>query len=273
MRYFLSTIADVRDDWDFDTNTYTIHYTHNTSAVAQKYGLGLELAEFCISENCDDPSRIIDFFEENVNAVKDHIFHAPYNELFPHAIEPAIARVAAERYDQSYKLCLKYGVEKMVVHANYVPTLYFPSWFIPQQIKFWKQFLEEHPGNTQIVIENVMESLPYLITDIVKGVDDERFRMCLDLGHANLHHEKTLDEWLEECAPYISHLHIHNNDGPSDGIAGTGDFHRALGNGIIDYDRLLKKADSLIGDLTASVESYELEESAKWLVDHGFIEI
>ncbi len=273
MKYYLSTIADVLDEWDENTKTEVIHYVHATEPVASKYGLGLELAEFCISENCDDPSLIMDFFEENVALNNDFILHAPYNELFPHAIEPAVVRVAEERYDQSYKLCLKYGVKKMVVHANYVQALYFPSWFIPQQISFWKIFLREHPGDTKIVIENVMEAEPYLITEIVKGVDDERFRMCLDFGHANLHPEHTLDEWLEDCAPYISHLHIHNNDGPSKGIAGTGDFHRGLGKGIIDYEHLLKKADELINipDLTASVESYDLEESALWLREKGFI--
>ncbi len=272
MKYYLSTIADVIDEWDENNKTEVIHYVHATSAVAKKYGLGLELAEFCISENCDDPSRIMDFFEENVRSNDDLLLHAPYNELFPHAIEPAVVREAEQRYDQSYKICQKYGIKKMVVHANYIQSLYFPTWFIPQQISFWKKFLAEHPGDTQIVLENVMEGLPYLITDIVKGVDDPRFKMCFDLGHANLHPEKTLDEWLEECAPYISHLHIHNNNGPSKGIAGTGDFHSALGNGIIDYDRLLKKADSLIPDLTASVESYGLEDSASWLLEHGFIE-
>lgn len=273
MKYFLSTIGDVLDEWDEATQTELISYVHRTGPIAVKYGLGMELTEFCISENCDEPSKIMDFFEENTKYSSNLLFHAPYNELFPQAIEPAVVRVAEQRYDESYRLCLKYGFKKMVVHANCVASLYFSGYFITQQIKFWKKFLEEHPGNTQIVIENVMENEPWLITKIIEGVDDERFRMCLDLGHANLHNEHTLDYWIEECAPYISHLHIHNNNGPVQGFAGAGDLHRALGNGIIDYERLLKKVMDLCKyhDLTATIETTEMEESALWLKEKGFI--
>ena len=275
MRFYLSTIGDVIDNWDEETQTEIISYAHNVEPIAKEYGLGLELTEFCISENCDDPSKVMDFFLENTKYTDDLLFHAPYNELLPHAIEPAVVRIAEQRYDESYKMCLEYGVKKMIVHANYIASLYFSGFFITQQIKFWKKFLSTHPGDTKIVIENVMENEPFLITKIVEGVNDERFKMCLDTGHANLHPEKTLDEWLEECAPYISHMHIHNNNGPtgSTGFAGAGDLHRALGNGIIDYEKLLKKAEELIDcpDLTVTIETSEVKESVQWLREKGFI--
>ena len=273
MKFYLSTIGDVIDEWDEATQTELISYEHRTGPIAKEYGMGLELTEFCIAENCDVPSKIMDFFKENVRYTGDLLFHAPYNELFPQAIEPAVVRVAEQRYDESYRICEEYGIRKMIVHANYVASLYFSGYFITQQIKFWKRFLDTHPGKTRIVIENVMENEPWLITKIIEGVGDERFRMCLDLGHANLHPELPLEKWIEDCAPYVSHLHIHNNNGPAKGFAGAGDLHRSLGNGIIDYEKLLKKAESLITDpdLTATVESVEMEESVQWLKEHGFM--
>ena len=274
MIFYISTIGDVLDEWDEATQTELISYERRTGPIAREYGLGLELAEFCIAENCDEPSRIMGFFEENTEYSKDLLLHAPYNELFPHAIEPAVVRLAEKRYTDSYDICLNYGIKKMIVHANFVASLYFSGYFITQQIKFWKKFLKEHPGDTQLVIENVMENEPWLITKIVEGVDDERFKMCLDLGHANLHAGTTLDQWIDECAPYVSHLHIHNNNGPSNsGFAGAGDLHRGLGNGIIDYEYMLKKVEEKITypDLTLTIESYEMKESAQWLRDRGFI--
>lgn len=273
MRYYISTIADNVFKWDEETQTGTMEYEHLTGPAAKEADIGLELAEFCVSSNCQEPESIMDFFRENAkNYTKELVFHAPYNELMPHAIEPLLVEITRKRYEQAYALCEEYGCTKMIVHANYIPSLYFESWFLSRQIEFWKSFLDTNRGKCQICIENVMESRPSLITDIVKAVDDDRFRMCLDIGHANLHPVPP-EQWLEECAPYISHLHIHNNNGPTGGnIPSRGDLHNALSNGKIDYERLLKRADALIPDgLTATIESLDFADSVDWLKKKGFI--
>lgn len=273
MRYYLSTIADVEYDWNPETQTGSMCYVHNMGPLAAKYHIGLELAEFCISDNCENPSPIMPFFEENVRDFTPQLLlHAPFNELMPHAIEPLLTGVCDTRYNQSYRLAEKFGCEKMIVHANFVPSLYFESWFIEKQTAYWKRFMDEHPGSCILCLENVMEARPELITEIVARVDHPRFRMCLDIGHANLQ-PVAVETWLEDGAPYISHLHIHNNNGPVlSGPPAAGDLHRGLGNGMIDYEAILKKADKLIPDgLTATVESVEAEASCIWLKEKGFI--
>jgi len=276
MKYYLSTISDVIYSWDEENCKETISYNHVTGPIAKEYGFGLELAEYCIATNCDSPEDVRSFFMENAkNYSGDIIVHAPFNELFPHAIDPAVVRVAKERYKAIYKLCEEIGAKKMIVHANYIKALYFPSWFKERQIEFWKEFLEENKGDCIIVVENVMEPDPNLITDIIKNVNNPRLRMCLDVGHANLHRGKSVYEWIEECSPYLSHLHIHNNNGPADPNAtfeGMADLHKALGNGIIDYERILKLAESFgIDGLSATIETNEARESAEWLRNKGFI--
>lgn len=270
MKYFLSTIADV----GFEPNgeSGTISYSKKTAPIAHKYGLGLELAEFCISENTDTEfKKILPHFEYNRNSAKDAVLHAPYNELFPQAIDKLVANAALQRYEWTWDLCRHYDIHKIVVHANYVHVLYYPEWFTARHIAFWKKFLKDHPENITICIENVMEPYPALITDIIKGVDDPRLRMCLDVGHANLMEIKP-EEWIKECAPYISHYHIHNNNGPASGDRPSlGDRHRALGNGQMDMKRLLDMAEELTPNATAAVESSEAEESAEWLKEKGYI--
>jgi len=120
MNFLLSTIADVDCKWDEESKDYVICYSHNTLPDAQKYGLGLELAEFCISKNLDKIQETLKHFKENAKGVPLLTLHAPYNELFPQAIEPLLVDVCKKRFDFCYKLCEEYRIKKMVVHANYV---------------------------------------------------------------------------------------------------------------------------------------------------------
>lgn len=270
MKYYLSTIADV--DFTVVGETEEITYSKRTAEIAKRYNMGLELAEFCISENVSDKfNQILPQFEYNRNAVRDVVLHAPFNELFPHAIEKGVVELARQRYDQMWKLCASCNINKIVVHANYVHSLYYKEWFIAKNIEFWNNFLSMHPEDITICIENVMETEPSIITDILKTVNNKRLRMCLDIGHANLTDIKP-EIWLDECAEYIDHYHIHNNFGPAKGERpNQGDRHLGLGNGIMDMKALLKKAEELTPKASATVESYELEESANWLKENGFI--
>ena len=243
MKYLISTITDVvsneeNGDWE------DIRYIDRTAPLAQEYGLGLELAEFCISDNMD------------------HSF----DKVLPH-----VAAVAYERYDAAWRFCLRFGAGKMIVHANYVEDLYFPSWFTQRHTEFWRRFLDEHPENITVCVENVMERKPELLLPILEQVNDPRLRMCLDVGHANLSSAAPAD-WLRTCAPFISHYHIHNNDGPvAEGHRSMGDRHAALDKGNIDMLSLLQTAEELTPDATAAIESYEPEACVRWLRDKGLL--
>ena len=270
MEFYLSTIADV--DFEVVGETEEITYKKRTAPVAQQYGIGLELTEFCISENLDGKIHsILPHFEYNRKSVQNAILHAPYNELFPHAIDQRAVKLAWDRYDMAWNVCLHYDIHKIVVHANYVQCLYYPEWFKARNIEFWNDFLSEHKEDITICLENVMENEPTLITDIIKDVNNPRLRMCLDIGHANLSTVPP-EKWIMECAEYIDHYHIHNNNGPASGERPyLGDKHQALSNGNIDMKAILKLAEKLTPNASASVESYEIVESAKWLRENGFI--
>lgn len=271
MKYMISSISDVvteegGDDWE------RVMYVDRTAPLARESGLGIEIAEFCISDNMELKfDEVLPHVETLVSAAKYKTLHAPYNELYPMAIEPLVVEVAYKRYSQAWEYCKRFGASKMIVHANYNDDLYFPGWFIDRHTRFWKRFLSEHEGDIVICVENVGERDPELITGIIKGVDDLRLRMCLDVGHANLSGIEPI-EWVRTCAPYVSHYHIHNNFGaPKEGKRSWGDRHLGLGNGIIDMKALLDLAEELTPDATAAIESYEPEASVQWLKDNGFI--
>ena len=270
MRYYISTISDVVCE-EMESGWEKLSYIDRTAPLAKANGLGIEIAEFCISENMDCLDKVLAHVEYNASMAEDKTLHAPYNELFPMAIDQEIVKVAYRRYEQTLGYCERFGAAKMTVHGNYVEEIYFPGWFIDRHADFWKRFLVEHPSDVIICMENVMENDPDLIPAILKKVDSPRLRMCLDVGHANLSCIEPI-QWLERCAPYISHYHIHNNTGaPAQGRRSWGDRHSALGDGNIDMDALLRRAEELTPDATAAIESYHPEACVEWLKEHGFI--
>ena len=153
--------------------------------VAKEYGVNLEIAEYCTAWNMDKKFAGVDgVVKKKLEGIPASTLHAPYNELFPCAIDPKARELAAERYRQAIGLSKRYGSSKVIIHGGYNPWIYFPVWYIEQSIQFWKEFLAEDPG-VEILLENVLETEPGWLLDIVKGVDDPRLRLCLDIGHVN----------------------------------------------------------------------------------------
>ena len=230
--------------------------------IARAYCLGLEIAEYCTAWNMDD-----EFDAVHPQVLKkltgECLLHGPYNELFPCAIDRQARALAAKRYRQAIELAKGYGAKKVIIHGGYNPWIYYPVWYVEQSIVFWKEFLKEDPG-VEIVLENVLETEPQWLLDIVRGVDDPRLRLCLDIGHVNAYSKISLYDWLESWAPFLSHFHIHNNDG-------TRDRHDPLNSGSIDIEAFLRRAETLCPDATYTFELMEAESSMIWLREKGLI--
>jgi len=257
-------------------------------------------------------------------------FHAPFAELIPCAIDPLVREIAKKRYLQSVALAQSLGINRIVIHGGFIPTVYFPEWYIAESVKFWKEFLleldasvvepavfqmnrvfpieggsapssgrennlpvfagrennlpvsagdednptvstgdEDNPTvsarkkSIQIALENVMEPEPGMLVDIVRGVGDPRLGLCLDVGHANSNVSSIpVMDWVEAFAPYMFHVHLHNN-------LGDHDLHSPLGEGTIPMevvlDRLLKT------DATFTIENQNCKPSIDWLREKGYL--
>lgn len=232
----------------------------NAHIVAQRYGLGLEIAEYCTAWNMDKKfGETNALVEEKIKNCKDLVLHAPFNELFPCAIDPKARALAKERYEQAVDLAKRYAAKKVVIHGGFHPLIYYPQWYVEQSISFWRDFLKEDPG-VQIVLENVLEKDPRWMLDVVQGVDHPQLRLCLDVGHVNAYSDISVMDWVDAWAPYLSHFHIHNNDG-------SWDTHSALWEGKIPMKDLLKKAEQLCPEATFSLELMESEPSVRWLLE------
>ena len=245
-------------------NLYLSTISTDAACVAREYGFGLELAEFCTAWNMDEKFAHVDnVVKKKLVGIPRSLLHAPYNELFPCAIDKKARALAAERYRQATDLAGHYGSRKVIIHGGYNPRIYFPEWYVKQSVLFWQEFLRQDPG-VEIVLENVLEDDPRWLPDIVAGVDDPRLRLCLDIGHVNAYSGVPATDWLELWAPFLSHLHIHNNDG-------TRDAHNALNDGTIPIKELLLQANRLCPDATYTLELMRDAPSVLWLKENDLL--
>ena len=241
-------------------NTYISTIASDAKALAQKCGLGLEIAEYCTAWNMDEKfEEVHPKVQEEIAGIPSRILHAPFNELFPCAIDKKARELAASRYRQAIELAKDYGATKVVIHGGYNPWIYYPVWYVEESIKFWKAFLEEDHG-VEIVLENVLEEEPGMLLDIVTAVDNPNLRLCLDIGHVNAYAKVPVMQWLESWKDYLSHFHIHNNDG-------SWDTHSPLNSGNIPMGEFLERATALCPDATFTLELLEAESSVRWLLE------
>ncbi len=232
----------------------------NAAQVAREYGLGLEIAEYCTAWNMDEKRRETEEqVRRQIQGCSAMTLHAPFNELFPCAIDPKARALAAERYRQAAELAREYGAKKLVVHGGYHPYIYYEQWYVEQSIIFWKEFLREDPG-VQIVLENVLEPKPQMLLDIARGVEDPRLGLCLDIGHVNTYSQIPVMQWLEILAPYLRHFHVHNNDG-------SWDTHSPLDQGNIPVKEFLERAQRLCADASFTLELMDCRSSVRWLLE------
>ena len=233
----------------------------DASQLARQYGLGLEIAEFCTAYRMDVHFPETDAaLDHTLSGVSERILHGPFNELFPCAIDPKARELARSRYRQAVTMAREYGIDRIVIHGGYHPWIYYPVWYTEQSIPFWRDFLGELPMDMEILLENVLEEQPQMLLDIIRSVGDPRLRMCLDIGHANVYSKVSAEEWLETCAPWIGHFHIHNNDG-------SWDTHSPLEQGTIPVQKLLARAEVLCPDATYTLELMDSETSIRFLLE------
>ncbi len=253
---------------------YLATFSTNAFKVINKYGCGIEYNQFCISSALDD-----DKVEKTMGAMKkeavncgladdngdivpsEAMVHGPFTEIIPEAIDKMAIDMAMTRLDQAYAAMRRLGLDRLVVHSGYIPFMYFKEWHASQSIRFWTDFMENKDEGFHLYIENVLDDEPQNLIDIVKGIDDPRVQLCLDIGHANAMTlpEYTVYDWIERMGPHLGHFHFHNNDG-------TGDQHRPIMEGTLDMERILGTIDDFCSDeATITVESRDCDESVRWL--------
>ena len=231
--------------------------------LARKNGLGLEVTRFSWAPMLDD-AESVDIVKNQMRGIDRFWLHAPFAELCPCAIDPKVRQVTKERYLQTINMALLLGIECIVIHGGYIPMVYYPEWFVGQSVAFWREFMKSVPQGVTIALENVMDPSPDMLVDIVQQVDNPQLGLCLDVGHAHTIVSTTPpEEWIASMAPWLKHVHLHNNTGDRD-------LHLPLNEGTIDMASLL---DVLLETVaTFTIENQTCAPSLDWLYERGYLE-
>ena len=242
--------------------------------LARARGLGLELIEFCAPEFLEDDARVAHRAWE-LRECAALSLHAPYAEIFPCAVDPGVRALAKRRLLRAGELCARLGARRMIAHTGCAPRLYFPEWYIPKSVEFWRELLRELPGEVELLLENVLDPDPAELAEILDGVNDPRLGACLDVGHANVYSRIPVADWIAALGPRIRHVHLHNNGGARDEHAPLGEGEmsipailEALGRWAPGADICIESRDALscldfldgraTGSAYAGVEAFDL---------------
>lgn len=197
-------------------------------------GAGIESIDFSISENLDHLEESMEQYKKRLAVMGNPplTFHGPFLDLNPASFDSMIRQATMERFDQCYKAGKEFGVKKIVYHSGMIPCIYFREGWAEKTAGFFSEFMKNKEG-TEVVMENVLDKDWRLLLDVCKKVDHPDFRLCLDIGHAHCYSEIPVEEWAEELAPYVSHVHVHDNRGDRDS-------HLGLGKGNLPWQKVLE---------------------------------
>ncbi len=187
--------------------------------------------------------------------------HGPFTEFIPSAIDPAALDFMRQRVNKAAEGAMILGMNRLVLHTGYYPTVYFPEWHVQRSEIFWKEFVQDKPEDFRVYVENVFDPEPDTLKEIVEKVADPRVRACIDIGHASAVGSDPI-EWIKAIGENIGHFHLHNNDGTRDG-------HLPLTDGVIDMEQVLCTIrDYCTEDVTFTIESRDCDSSVAWLKEH-----
>lgn len=163
----------------------------------------------------------------------------------------------------AYQVALKLGCTEMVVHNGYkVGTYYYPK-YIERSINFWKSFLSDKGDTITICLENQFELDSDMIKQIIDGVNDDRLKVCLDIGHAHANSIMPVEQWIETLGNRIAYYHLHNNHGKQNIPNHNDDEHLGLNHGTIDIVKVLEYSEKYSPNAIWNLEShvdYHLED-------------
>ncbi|NJB68039.1 sugar phosphate isomerase/epimerase [Desulfobaculum xiamenense] len=189
--------------------------------------------------------------------------HLPFQDLHPGSPDRLIREATATRLAMAFDIAEIYAPTHLIGHAMYSNWLYnglHDAWLDASTLT-WNTLLALWPNHPPLYLENVYETAPESLAELVSRITEGPCGVCFDIGHwhafGNGVAKGDIDHWVDTLAPHLRHLHLHDNDGSSD-------QHLGPGAGSIPFDAVL--AALARNDLHPSVTFEPHDEDALTLV-------
>jgi sugar phosphate isomerase/epimerase len=163
--------------------------------------------------------------------------HAPFMDLRPGALDPKIRRATVHRLRQVFDLAPDFRPRSIVCHPSFDKRYYVSTeaQWLEKSVATWRPFLAlAEAMDTLIALENVYETDPYLLEELLCSLRSPHLCFCFDTGHFNAFAEAPLDDWITRLGPLTGQLHLHDNHGITD-------EHLPPGEGNFPFRDLLRK--------------------------------
>lgn len=169
--------------------------------------------------------------------------HLPFVGLASGSSDEAVRCEARDALIRSFEIARIYNPDYLVGHSGVSESSDYDH---NAALRTWREALDAWPGHPPLYLENTMEREPEPLIALVQDLAalHEGTGICFDVGHwycfANGRIRDDLERWLDAFAPYLAHVHLHDNDG-------SADQHKGLGKGTLPWRRFAEalKARSL----------------------------
>jgi sugar phosphate isomerase/epimerase len=235
-----------------------------TSKLCKENNLGVNVDGFCMPDSYEKDATAINEIIEAYKDIGIYSIHGPFCDLCFGSSDKLIQKTTAERFEYGYKILCALQCKNIILHNGYVPGTSFPQEWIKRGKIFWEDFLRNKDTETNFFIENYLEEKPEIITDLINTVNVNNLKICLDIGHLNIHSKIEITKWIENANENIGFVHLHNNYGENDD-------HHGLNNGKINMKEICGALEQYCPNAVWAIETVELESSIEWLRKNGYI--
>ncbi|PLY04625.1 MAG: AP endonuclease [Desulfuromonas sp.] len=194
--------------------------------------------------------------------------HAPFSGFNPGSTKRRTRKLSHDLADKSLQLAESLKAQRIIFHPGlkYGTEGKVLDYWVTACRDFWPEFIERAQAFDCIIcIENIYEQTPDPLIRLLSAIDSDYLGHVFDVGHWNIFSSTKLEDWLQQTAPFLRHLHLHDNHG-------SRDEHLALGEGNIDFPTLFNWIRRNNPErLTYTIENRnfpQTEQSLKYLGAH-----
>jgi len=204
------------------------------------------------------------FNEKKGSYNMSYSIHAPICDINIASVNERVREASVEEMLRTMEHANRMGISTVTVHPGiYSMVLHGVKHLSTEYAKDSLAEIEkgaEEYGVT-VAVENMpsfaimMGQTPGELLDLIEGTD---LKICFDIGHANT--MGMIDECIDAFGERIANIHIHDN-------IGKNDDHMTIGDGAIDFVRVLSRLKGYKGNYI--IESRSMESA---IVSKGRLE-
>ncbi len=225
--------------------------------IAKQYSLGFEYNDFFVPDLLDDKDALqqrIALYNGLGRPKGRDTLHGAFFDIVPFSWDGGIRRHSIYRMQQSVEIAGQLGCRGVIFHTGLIPGMVgdekYRTHFLEVMADTMRMLLKQDE-DIEIYCENMFDESPQELASLAQMLqEEERFGICLDIGHMMLATDKP-EEWFQVLGRSIHHFHMNDNYLERDN-------HLAMGAGNIDWKCIF----SLIGQYGLWDRSRLLEVSS-----------